>query len=74
MKEWKAVEEEFFGKLTGKSDALLEVYIPDAIKRIEFLNRYRKVFAGYKDNIYINMFSLSECYKSLMRIKEISFS
>ena len=60
IKECKVVEEKFFDKVTSKNDALLEVHIPDATKRIEFHNTYIKVIAGHKRDIYINARSLSK--------------
>ena len=60
MKEWKAVEQEFFDKVTSKNDDLLEEHIPDATKRKEFLSTYKKAIASHKDDIYINVPSLSK--------------
>ena len=47
-------------KMLKKNDALLKKHIPDATKRKEFLKKYRKAIAGHKDNIYINVPSLSK--------------
>ena len=40
-------------KMLKKNDALLKKHIPDAAKRKEFLNKYRRAIASQKDNIYI---------------------
>ncbi len=47
-------------KMFNRNDALLEKHIPDATKRKEFLNIYRKAIASHKDDIYINVPSLSK--------------
>ena len=47
-------------KMFNKNDALLEKHIPDATKRKEFLNTYRKAIASHKDDIYVNVPSLSK--------------
>ena len=47
-------------KMLKKNDALLEKHIPDATKRKEFLRTYRKAIAGHKDDMYINVPSLSK--------------
>ena len=44
----------------SKNDALLEKHIPDAAKRKEFLDAYRMAIAIHKDDIYINVPSLSK--------------
>ena len=60
IKECNVVEEEFFDKVTSKNDALLEVHIPDATKRIEFLNTYQKAIASHKDDIHVVLPCLSK--------------
>lgn len=47
-------------KMLKKNDALLKKHIPDATKRKEFLNKYKKAIASQKDAIYINVPSLSK--------------
>ena len=44
----------------NKNDALLEKHIPDPTKRKEFIDTYRKAIASHKDDIYINIPSLSK--------------
>ena len=47
-------------KMFKKNDALLEKYIPEETKRKEFLATYKKAIASHKDDIYVNVPSLSK--------------